>query len=154
MLELSIGKNGNIFTLPRNGEAVCITTNGIVKANGHAVMGKGIALEADNLFHISKKLGCYLNKYGNRVFNMGKFSNGYQCLTVITFPTKYDWKDNSDINLICKSAKQLVELCNKFNITKCYLTPPGCGNGKLNWRIVKDYISPILDDRFIIVFRD
>lgn len=153
MQEMHIGKNGNIFALPQNGEAVCVTTNGIVKPNGHAVMGAGIALESNKLFHLSKKLGGYLNKYGNRVFNMGRFSNGSQCLTVITFPTKYDWRDNSDIELIHQSAIQLVELCNKFGITKCYLPPPGCGCGKLDWNTVKNCLSSILDDRFIIVFR-
>jgi hypothetical protein len=156
MLELNIGRNGNIFELPQDGEAVCVTTNGVIKANGCAVMGAGIAKQADDIFHISPRLGMYLKKYGNRVFNMGKFINASQtkAINVITFPTKHHWKDNSDITLIIRSAEQLMEVCTKFGITKCYLTPPGCGCGKLNWETtVKPWLSQILDDRFVVVFQ-
>lgn len=150
MLELR--GNYDIFALPQNGEAMCVTTNGIVKADGHAVMGAGIAKQADEKFHLSARLGQYLKQYGNRAFNMGKFSDGQRCFTVFTLPTKHDWKENSDITLICKSCEQLVEMCDKFGITKCYLTPPGCACGKLNYeQLVKPWISMILDDRFIVV---
>ena len=151
MLELR--GNYSIFDLPQNGEAICITTNGIVKENGHAVMGTGIALQANKQFQLSARLGQYLKQYGNRAFNMGKFSNnGSRYFTIFTLPTKHHWKDDSDITLICKSCEQLVEMCNKFGITKCYLTPPGCGCGNLNYeQLVKPWISMILDDRFIVV---
>lgn len=150
MLELR-GKY-DIFQLPQNGEAVCVTTNGVVKADGHAVMGAGIAKQADQLFNLSKRLGDYINQYGNRVFNMGKYTNGSQLITVITFPTKHHWKNDSDINLIIKSCEQLIEICDKFGITKCYLTPPGCGCGHLSYEnIVRPWISLMLDDRFIVV---
>ena len=162
MLEMNIGNNGNIFELPQNNEAVCITTNGIVKSNGKAVMGAGIAKQADQLFHLSNLLGKYLKQYGNRAFYLGIYQryslNNLDMpvyFTVFSFPTKHDWREDSDITLICKSAEQLVEMCNKFGITKCYLTPPGCGCGNLNYEaIVKPWISQILDDRFVIVLRD
>ena len=142
----------DIFTLPQNGEAMCVTTNGIVKPDGHAVMSAGIAKQANERFQLSARLGQYLKQYGNRAFNMGRFTDGQRCFTVFTFPTKHHWKEDSDINLIIKSCEQLVEMCDKFGITKCYLTPPGCGCGNLNWeRLVKPWISMILDDRFIIV---
>lgn len=153
MLELK--GNYNIFELPQNGEAMCVTTNGITKADGTAVMGKGIALEADQIFHLSNLLGKYLKQYGNRAFNLGRFQrpNG-AVFTIFSFPTKHDWKENSDITLICKSAEQLMEMCTKFGITKCYLTPPGCGCGNLSYEnLVKPWISQILDDRFIVVLR-
>ena len=38
MLELR--GNYNIFTLPQRGEAVCVTTNGIVKQNGYKLVKK------------------------------------------------------------------------------------------------------------------
>ena len=158
MIEL-IG-NYNIFDLPKQqqitivNEAICITTNGIVKKDGKAVMGKGIALDADIHFHLSDKLGQYLNQYGNRAFNLGVYERYYSKYRVFSFPTKHHWKEDSDITLICKSAEQLVEMCNKFYITKCYIPPVGCGCGKLNWEnIVKPWLSQILDDRFIVVLR-
>lgn len=143
----------DIFYLPMNGEAVCITTNGIVDKYGNAVMGKGIALQAKNLFHCEKKLGDYLKQYGNRAFNLGSYKRDGQIFTLFSFPTKHHWKEDSDVTLICKSAEQLVEMCNKFNITKCYLPPVGCGAGNLKWNNVEPWLSVILDDRFIVVFR-
>ena len=58
MLELK--GNYDIFALPKDGEAMCVTTNGIVKSNGHAVMGAGIAKTANETFQLSEKLGAYL----------------------------------------------------------------------------------------------
>lgn len=153
MLELR--GNYDIFSLPQNREAMCVTTNGIVKTDGHAVMGAGIAKQADQIFHLSNLLGKYINQYGNRAFNLGRFQrpNG-AVFTVFSFPTKHNWKENSDITLICKSCEQLMEMCTKFSITKCYLTPPGCGCGNLNYETtVRPWISQILDDRFIVVLR-
>ena len=38
-----------------------------------------------------------------------------------------------------------------MGIFKCYLTPPGCGCGNLNYeQLVKPWISMILDDRFVV----
>lgn len=148
----------DIFDLPQKGEAVCVTTNGVVKSNGQAVMGAGIAKQADQLFNLSTQLGKYLNQYGNRAFNMGVFqANRIGCCVnffILTLPTKHDWRNGSDINLIIQSCNQLVEMCNKFGINKCYLTPPGCGCGKLNWLEVKPIIAQILDNRFVVVVRD
>ena len=152
MLELR-GKY-DIFTLPKNGEAICVTTNGIVKADGHAVMGAGIALQANKRFQVSARLGSYISQYGNRAFNLGQYKrNGSnEVFTVFSLPTKHHFKDDSDINLIVKSCNQLVEMCDKFGIAKCYLTPPGCGLGNLNYeQLVKPWISQILDDRFVVV---
>ena len=150
MLELR--GNYNIFALPQQGEAVCITTNGIVKQNGCAVMGKGIALQADNLFHVSGKLGQYLQTYGNRPFNLGVATLNGISFYLFSFPTKHHWKEDSDITLICDSAQKIVEMCDKFNVQKCYLPSVGCGCGNLNWdNTVKPWLSQILDNRFIVV---
>lgn len=47
----------DIFQLPKTTEAVCVTTNGVIDKNGNAVMGKGIALQAKQLFNCD---GLYL----------------------------------------------------------------------------------------------
>lgn len=149
---LKIKGQYNLFQLPKSGEAICITTNGIIKSNGSAVMGAGIAKQANQLYHVSPLLGRYLKQYGNRPFNLGKITNqnGYHHL--LTFPTKHHWKDNSDITLICKSAELLVPMIDKFGITRCYIPPVGCGCGNLNWEtMVEPWLSQILDDRFVAV---
>ena len=160
MRELIIQRNQNILDLPTPDEisGVCVTTNGVVKKNGHAVMGKGNALEIDNYYHVSPLLGKYLTQYGNRVFNLGLYylSNGVQTFPfrLFSFPTKYDWRNDSDLTLICRSCEQLVELCDKLQISKCFLPPPGCGCGNLDYNvIVKPAIELLLDDRFTVVLR-
>lgn len=149
----------NIFDIADNdfNTAVCVTTNGKVKTNGYAVMGRGIALEADRRFHLAERLGKLLSRYGNVPFDMGSMTHhGGEAhrYHIITFPTKHHWKDPSDIKLIERSAKKLVEICDKNNITKCYLPPVGCGLGGLDFnRDVAPVLSKILDNRFIIIIR-
>lgn len=143
----------NIFDLPTDRtHAVCITTNGMIKRNGTAVMGAGIAKEANERFHLGYELANHLKNNGNTPFIFS--TPGKNNSHLISFPTKYDWRNQSDLNLIRRSAEILVEICNNSNIQTCYLTPPGCGCGGLNWDIqVKPVIESILDDRFTIVFR-
>lgn len=150
MLELRT--TTNIFELPVNKDnAVCITTNSIIKRNGYAVMGAGIAKEADNRYHLGKELAEHLQSSGNvpHVFN----ATGKNGCKLISFPTKFHWQNPSLPKLIQRSAELLVELCNANNISKCYLTPPGCGCGGLDWETqVKPILAPILDDHFVVVF--
>lgn len=84
---------GDIFGLPKNhNEAVCITTNGIVKTNGCAVMGAGIAKQANISFNgLARDLGALLSQYGNRVYDMGLRKNNIsgKWIRIITFPTKH-----------------------------------------------------------------
>lgn len=145
----------SIFDLPMGiRAAVCVTTNGIVKRNGHAVMGAGIAKEANQRFSCSKTLGCLLLKYGNHVYDLGEAHGDCGTFRLISFPTKNHWKDDSSIDLIRQSAVELTDLCNRIDIQTCYLTPPGCGCGHLDWDTqVKPVLDELLDDRFIIVFR-
>lgn len=140
---------GSIFDFTDG--AIVITTNGIIRKNGRAVMGAGIAKATrDRYTDIDLKLGKYLSKYGNRAFYMGKYDDQI----VLTFPTKHDWKDKSDIELIKTSAEQIVAICDKWHIEKVYLPRPGCSNGGLKWEDVKSVIEPILDDRFIVITQD
>lgn len=146
---------GDIFDLPKKrDEAVCITTNGIVKTNGCAVMGAGIAKQANMSFHgLAKDLGGLLTQYGNRVYDMGfrKDSITGNWIRIITFPTKHNWRDKSDLSLIRTSAEQIIDICDGRGIHTCYLTRPGCANGGLDWETqVRPLIEPILDDRFVI----
>lgn len=144
----------NIFDLPitNNGtEGVCVTTNGMIKKNGSAVMGAGIAKEANERYNLSFILADYLRQYGNHVYMLKQSETGFW---LISFPTKNDWRDNSDMKLIEQSAIELSVLCTKNGIRRCYLTPPGCANGHLNFeKQVYPVIDQILDDRFIIVMR-
>lgn len=135
----------DLFDLPKNTWR-CVTTNQMICANGKAVMGAGIAkIIRDNYVGIDELLGKYINSYGNRCFV-------FKHIKWISFPTKYHWKDPSDIHLIRKSSKELMEIIDKFNIEKVYLPRPGCGMGQLDWEIVKANIENILDDRVTVCY--
>ena len=128
----------------------CITVNGNLKKSGDLIMGKGIAKEAldrypgiDSFFgdKISQSgVGCYLYPVENNN-------------ALISFPTKKNWWQNSDINLIMESCWRVKSILDTTNhIQKIYLPRPGCGLGKLCWNDVKIKIEKILDnDNFIIV---
>lgn len=141
---------GDFWTI--QGDARCITTNGTLRSNGNAIMGKGIALQARQRYsRIEFTLGRLIQKYKNHVFYLG---NG-----LISFPTKHDWRDDkSDIGLIKRSAMELVSLFkgdvpikNKSN-RRILLTRPGCGSGNLNWTDVRPILQTILNsDEFIVV---
>jgi len=138
---------GDIFGNLTRFDSVFITTNGFVKHNGACVMGAGIArVVRDRFPGIDRKLGAYINKYGNRAFNLFELHG----IRFLSFPVKHNWWEQADIELIRTSAQQAMELADKFGLKNIALPQPGCGNGKLDWSIVEPVLSGILDDRFII----
>lgn len=157
MNELRYG--GNLFLLPDGPEAAVVTTNGIIRKDGLAVMGAGIAKYArDNLAGIDAVLGSMLTKYGNHAYFLGSFTDMHRqikslapSIFVVSMPTKNDWRDPSDINLIKQSAHELMALANRNNLRKLYLPAPGCSNGRLDYiSDVRPTISGILDNRFTV----
>jgi hypothetical protein len=129
-------------------DAIVITTNGFVKRNGEAVMGRGCALEAAKKWpNLPKLLGEAILMNGNHVY-------GFRLGTVyllLTFPVKHAWYEKADIVLIVRSAYELVEYVDAWAFQKIVMPRPGCGNGGLNWNVVRDAIEPIFDDRFTVV---
>lgn len=130
---------------------ICIPTNGIVKQNGEAVTGKGLAKEANKFTFNGNSFSCILGKLltkqGNNVFDLGfEDSNKYR---VFTFPTKHHWRDNSDIELIKKSFTQL-------SIYKEIIALPivGSGCGRLNKNLIIQLGYIYLADNFIMIEED
>jgi hypothetical protein len=119
---------------------ICITTNGCINSSGNLVMGKGIAKEAKDRFpDLPKILANMIINDGNNVHYIGKYG-------LFSFPTKHNWWEKSDIDLIIKSAKQLITWSD-FNYIG--LPRPGCGNGGLQWSYVKPILDEILDNRYL-----
>src|ERR1700686_795435 len=84
-----------------------ITTNGVVKADGRLVMGKGVALQAAQRYPgIEVELGKSVARMGNRLQMV--FDNHLHplCANLFSFPTKQDWRSKSDLELIEVSAQQ------------------------------------------------
>ena len=127
-----------------------ITTNGFVKTNGEAVMGRGTAWQAKKRWpKFPYAFGCFLNDYGNHVGEF-IFQDPYSAdeVKIITMPTKHNWWDDADLILIERSC---VEMASLPYSEKFVLPRPGCGCGKLLWSDVKLVIEPLLDDRFTVL---
>jgi len=139
---------GNIWDYYDKGYYVVIPTNGCVKKNGRAVMGKGLALQANEFFgDVALSLGRCISYGGNAVYLLSD-------VRLISFPTKYHWSDMSDINLIGKSVNELLDIADMLEESeevKIALPKVGCGNGNLKWDTMKQLLTEYLDDRFIIV---
>lgn len=136
---------GDLWTYPA--DVRVITTNGSIRKDGTAVMGRGVALQAKSRYHgIENDLGAALAISGNRVHWLNE--------EIVSFPVKHHWMLKADIDLIERSARQLVELADTKDAWRTIVMPrPGCGNGGLDWKDVKPVIAPILDDRFVVIQR-
>jgi hypothetical protein len=121
-----------------------VTTNGFVKSNGEAVMGRGCAQEAKQRFPgIERRLGSLLNEHGNRPMRLRS--------DLATLPVKHNWWEDADPDLIIESVKRLVSLVDKFGYESVLMPRPGCGNGSLIWENIRPLIADLLDDRFIVI---
>lgn len=142
------------FLLSNKPSAICVTTNGVVKANGELVMGAGVAKAFNDKFNgIALLLGQKVSKFGNHVYHACKYipKNSDLEVSLLSFPTKHDWRDKADINLIKQSALRLVKWANQTGATKIYIPSPGTGFGGLDKSIVYNVLNDILDERFTIV---
>ena len=134
---------GNIWDYHKQGHWIVITTNGSVKSNGNAVMGRGIALQAKSRFLLlAYDLGIHIRCNGNI---LGVFPS----YKLMTFPVKYNWWEGASLELIKSSCKELVQFSDIAK--KIYMVRPGCSNGGLDWKDVKPILEKYLDDRFVVV---
>lgn len=135
-------------------DVLFITSNGTVKNNGEAVMGRGIAAEAKKRYpEIAYNLGQSLS-LGNKPQVIKIIPNATkEDIFLMNFPVKHNWWEKADIELIkesCRAVKRWFNGPDYIN-WKLLLPRPGCGNGQLSWEDVKKEIEPFLDDRFYIV---
>ena len=149
---------GNAFSNPylEQVDAIVITTNTSTKRNGKAVMGVGIAKDAKSRFHgIDEDLGSLIRDKGSVVFPIRneKFSIGknYKEISIVSFPTKYYWWEQSTLTIVEESLKKLVDLTNEKGWKKVILPRPGVGAGKLSWDSVKPLLEKHLDERFLVI---
>lgn len=132
---------------------ICVTTNGIVFTDGRLCMGAGCAKEARDRFPgIDKLLGNRVKNFGNVPHVAGAYQlDNIKVATIVSFPTKYDYKKPSELFLIQQSAQTLKSMADQAGWKKIIIPRPGCGLGGLKWETVKKILEPILDDRFLII---
>lgn len=147
---------GNIFE-QKGADAICFTSNGIVRKDGLLVMGAGIAKAfKDRWPFLPERFGAFVSAQGNHVYclqvmNPPSGQGNHKIIWVASLPTKHDWRNPSDISLIERSVKELIALTTKIGWNIVVLSWPGCGLGGLTKEKVRKVIEPLLDDRFYII---
>ncbi len=135
-------KTGNL--LKSDAEALVNTVNTV------GVMGKGIALQFKTLFPYNYKVyrkACREGKLeiGQMLAVKDQSVLNGDCL-VINFPTKTHWRSPSKYEYIDKGLIALRKLIIESKIQSIAIPPLGCGNGGLQWSIVKTKIVEHLSD--------
>lgn len=148
---------GELWDLAQPGDALVITTNGDVNKDGLAVMGRGIALEAVLRYPgIRRRVGELLQQYGNHAYPVwaGTWFPDEPGPILVTMPVKHHWHEEADLQLIVRSAFELLDYADKNKWPRIWMPRPGCGNGRLDWAVVKRPLGNVLDDRFIAVTKE
>jgi hypothetical protein len=150
---------GNLWD--QEADIICITTNGFVKNNGKAVMGRGVAKEAtERVKGIQTMLGTCIKKYGNAVCPITQYNyekdGEEQTRIICSFPTKHNWWEDSDLELIRRSAEQLALVVEAYQLDSVVVPRPGCGNGNLTWEEVSVILNEVWggDTRFKVITFD
>lgn len=129
-------KKGNI--LKEQAEAIVNTVNCV------GVMGKGIALQFKQAY--PKNFKEYKKACDKKEVIPGKMfiydlNSIFNPKYIINFPTKRHWKQKSQIEDIEAGLNDLVKVIKELNINSIAIPPLGCGNGGLDWHIVKEMIK-------------
>ncbi len=129
--------------LGTDAEALVNTVNTV------GVMGKGIALQFKQAFPDNYAAYAAACKRGD--VEPGKMfvyhrSTGNPRI-IINFPTKKHWKGKSKIGDIESGLRALIEVVKKEGIRSIAVPPLGCGNGGLDWSLVR----PRIEQAFIEV---
>ena len=136
-----ISVQGNL--LEDSAEAYVNTVNTV------GVMGKGIALQFKQAFpDVFKQYAKDCKKGLVQVGEMhvvpvdGLANPKY----IINFPTKKNWRNPSELNYIQDGLQDLVHVIRANNIRSIALPPLGCGNGGLDWHVVRPLIVEAFKD--------
>jgi len=111
--------------------------------NTIGVMGKGIALQFKQAFPDIFKQYAKDCKAGN--VQIGKMHVvPVEGLTnpkyIIHFPTKKHWRHPSKLSYIEEGLDDLVQVVQTLDVESIALPPLGCGNGGLDWSVVRPLI--------------
>jgi hypothetical protein len=130
---------------------ICLTTNGFIKKDGRAVMGRGCANEARfRIPGVTLDLADYIRNNGNVAGYLYTSESKYGPL--IVFPVKHAWYEKADPELI-KSSVAILGLLAQNKPDRVYILPrPGCGNGQLSWTDVKPLLVQLPDNVRVICF--
>jgi len=134
---------------------IAISTNGFVKRDGRAVMGRGCAKQATQLFRgIELLLGAYIKTNGNipgylLIDGESSLPTGDRLMIL---PVKHNWWERADATLVKRSIAFLAYEAGRDKQWTFHVPRLGCGNGKLDWgRLVKPWMD-VLPDNVVVHF--
>lgn len=108
--------------------------------NCEGFMGKGIAYQFKMKFPENNK--SYIKACKSGELTVGKVHYYIEDgITIVNFPTKNKWRENSRIEYIETGMDSFIELLSKIDVKKIAIPPLGCGNGGLLWTDVKEIID-------------
>jgi O-acetyl-ADP-ribose deacetylase (regulator of RNase III) len=113
--------------------------------NTVGVMGKGIALQFKEAFPHNYQV--YRRACKDKLFDIGDILavndlNSYsQEKLIINFPTKKHWRQPSEYSYIESGLEALSAYINDNKVKSIAIPPLGCGNGGLDWRVVRQMIE-------------
>ena len=118
--------------------------------NCEGFMGKGIAYQFKECFPEN-------NKYYVSACKSGNFSVGHILFfsekekVIANFPTKDKWREKSQYSYIEAGLDNLARGLETKKIDSVAIPPLGCGNGGLDWNIVKKMITDKFKDSSVNV---
>lgn len=119
--------------------------------NTVGVMGKGLAHELKKRHPVMFK--AYKKICDERLLDIGKlwlWRNSEQW--VLNFPTKNNWRNPSKVEFIEAGLKKFVENFERQGIREIAFPRLGCGNGGLDWEVVRPLMHKYLNDLPIRVY--
>ena len=125
------------------------------------VMGKGLAALVKNAYPLVYLQ--YRDNCSRKLVRPGKIlvtptynTSGIFPNYIFNFPTKRHWKNKSLIQDIELGLNDLLNCINKYEISSIAIPSLGCGNGGLDWNVVKPLIINIIkivaDDVNVLVY--
>ena len=118
--------------------------------NTVGIMGKGIALQFKDAFHTNYKI--YKDACKAQTFKIGQLLvvKDHNAILgekiIINFPTKVHWKQSSKYEYIESGLKELAKYIQTHEINSIAVPPLGCGNGGLDWVIIKPMMEKYLSN--------
>lgn len=139
-------------------DVVVIPTNLTLRKDGALVMGAGLAKWfRQHMLTNSKVIGeVNVDHYLGDAYaggDTGPVFCGYDGKHhFVSFPTKKDWRDDSDLVLIERNLIKLADAIDNISPTgSLSVAVPkfGCGLGKLDWNVVRPLMFKYLDDKYV-----
>lgn len=117
--------------------------------NSVGVMGKGIALQFKQAFpenYAAYEAACKREEVRPGKMFVYHTNTLHNPRLIINFPTKQHWKGKSKLKDIESGLKDLIDVVKRDKITSIAVPPLGCGNGGLDWNVVRPLIVDAFSD--------